>query len=628
MCGIAGIIKNIGETVSDREIKSMCDPIIRRGPDDWGYFLSGRIGLGMRRLKVIDLEGGHQPMYSEDNRYVIIFNGEVFNYIEIREELQRKGRDFKTNSDTEVILQAFLEYGIDSVHKFRGMFAYCIFDNFEQTLLIVRDRLGIKPLFYYFEGDTFLFGSEMKSILPFCRKLTLNKEAVVNYLTFSYIPAPMTIYNEIHKLDAGHVLIWKDSMIDIKKYWEVSFDNTIDDLSESEIQHEFERLLDESIRLRLRSDVPLGAFLSGGIDSGLLVALMAKNLNKKVETYTIGFSSQEGDDERDLARKVARLYNTNHHEYELTPKMVDLIPEIVDAFDEPFGDVSTIPTYVVSKMARKTLTVALSGLGGDELFAGYERYLGYVASHRLKVISPQIFNRILWPIVKNIPELPGGSNRVNHVKRFVGSLCVEGSERYLRMISLLSEEDLSELYLDSSDTHFLNCKRKIKNLFDQSGSLNPLSKVMYVDTKLYLPDDILCNTDRLSMWHSLEVRVPYLDHKLVEFCSKIPPEMKLRGFSKKYLLKKVAAKYLPSEIIRGKKKGFICPMSVWLERDLRDMCYDLLQSNMVKEQGIFSYSQITRILEDHFSKRALNDTLIWSLLIFQSWFQNAKAYLN
>lgn len=628
MCGIAGIVKKENDIVKYDEIKSMCDLIVRRGPDDWGHFLKGRIGLGMRRLKVIDLEGGHQPMISDDGRYVIVFNGEVYNYIEIREELKKRGRTFKTNSDTEVVLQAYQEYGFDSVNEFRGMFAYCILDCLENTLLLVRDRLGIKPLFYYFDGETFLFSSEMKSLLKYCKKLTINNEAITNYLTLSYIPAPMSIYNEIFKLPPGHRLIWKNSGIKIQNYWDINFADQITDLSEIEVQEEFERILTESIKLRLRADVPLGAFLSGGIDSSLIVALMAEKFGIKVRTYTVGFPDDEGDDERAFARRLSDIYGTEHHEFEMRPKTVELISEIVDAFDEPFGDVSTIPTYIVSQMATSDLTVALSGLGGDELFAGYERHLGYTLSNKMSFITPEICNKILSPIVARIPELSKGNNRINHLKRFFFSLGFNGPERYLRMISLLSNEMLSKLYLGYSYTHFQNIEKRISTWFGHSGSEDPLSKVLYTDTKQYLPDDILCNTDRLSMWHSLEVRVPYLDHKLVEFCARIPAKMKIKGLSKKYLLRRYAGKYLPTDILRGKKKGFICPMSIWLERDLRDMCYDLLRSSSVREYNIFSREKIEIILEDHFSKRALNDTLIWSLLVFECWLGKVKSLSN
>jgi len=622
MCGIAGIIRPDSLKADRKILKQMCDSLIRRGPDDSGYYTYDEFGIGMRRLKIIDIEGGHQPMISENGRYVIVFNGEVYNYIEIRRKLIQKGRIFKTRSDTEVVLQAFEEYGEKSIQEFRGMFSFAILDRYERRCVIVRDRLGIKPLFYYRDEEMLLFASEMKAILPYCSKLTLNHEAIANYLTFAYIPAPMTIYNEVKKLEPGRILEYKNSEVVIRRYWNLNFTPELEQKSEEELIYDFEKILMESLQLRLRSDVPVGAFLSGGLDSGLIVALLSKASSKKVDTFTIGFVGNTRDDEREYAREIADMYQTTHHEFELNPQMTHLIPDIIAAFDEPFGDVSTIPTYMVSKMASKHVTVALSGLGGDEILAGYERYVGYLLANKVGNLLPHQIPLTLQKLLMLIPEPAHGNNRIHHAKRFVRSLSYNHSERYLNIIALLSEDMIGTVTKIDGRKSFSAIKKRFERIFLNGGTRDALSCALYADTAQYLPDDILCNTDRLSMWHSLEVRVPYLDHKLVEYCAKIPTNLKIKGMKKKYLLKKVAAKYLPEKTVHRRKRGFTCPMSEWLKKDLRNMCYDILESGKIKQEGIFDANKINEILQAHFSGRAMNDTLIWSLLIFECWFQS------
>lgn len=634
MCGIAGIYnidKQSHNTMAmDADIKKMTSCLTHRGPDDHGYYIDDKIALGHRRLKIIDLETGCQPIFNEDRSMCIIFNGEIFNYKELRGELQRKDHRFSTNSDTETIIHAYEEWGEDCLQKLRGMFAFCIWDSRKETLFLVRDRLGIKPLFYANYDGKFVFASEIKAIISdthFTRRI--HREALVSYFMFSYIPAPLTIYNNINKLFPGHFLKVKNGQVVIKQYWDLFFEPDRKK-REEDFTNEFMELLRESVRLRLMSDVPLGAFLSGGIDSSTVVALMSKEDNIPVNTFTIGFGGDTGgfDDERKYARMVANRYKTNHREHEVLPDVEGVIGKIVNSFDEPFADDATIPSYFVCKMARKNVTVALSGLGGDEAFCGYERYLGFHISHIYNKVPEIIRERVIKALVEKIPESSSGGYRVNHLKRFVRASSLNDAQRYLGFVSKLNHlykgsffsENISEFEdaFDSSNNRFIR-------YFESPNADDPLNKVFYCDIKTYLPEDILACTDRLSMHHSLEVRVPFLDHKLLEYSATIPPEVKLKWFQKKYLLKKGVSSLLPKSVIKHKKQGFVGPMTRWLQTDLKKMTLEKLSDKNLKKHGVFNHNTINNILNDHYNGRETNDTLIWSLLIFQTWFD---MYMN
>jgi len=628
MCGIAGIYNNISLDRAElrRVTTKMIDAISHRGPDDSGCFIDGddKVALGHRRLSIIDLKTGHQPMFNEDGTICIVFNGEIYNFAAIKAELILKGHRFSSNSDTETIIHAYEEWGEECVQKLRGMFAFCIWDASSKMLFLARDRLGKKPLFYAQHNGKFVFASEMKSILAdphFPR--SIDSQGLTAYFLFSYIPAPLTIFEGIRKLMPGHYLTVKNGHITIKKYWDVVFQPDTKK-REPEFISQFMELLEESVKIRLMSDVPLGAFLSGGIDSSTVVALMSKGDNSAIKTFSIGFGGNIGgfDDERKYARLVADRYNTEHREYEVMPAIEDLLDVIVRSFDEPFADDSTIPSYYVCKIARENVTVALSGLGGDETFGGYERYLGFQISQFYNKIPRIIREKVFMNLIGKLPEISSGTYKINHMKRFIRSSSTNYARQYLGFVSKLNERYKSSFFTDQNyyAGAFDSAERDFLDIFNAENAEDPMNKVFYTDMKTYLPEDILSCTDRMSMCNSLEVRAPFIDHKLVEFCATIPPEMKMKWFRKKYLLKKGVSHLLPGPVLTHQKQGFVGPMTKWLQTDLKALTLKKLSHDSLQKHDIFNPETIKNILDDHYSRREINDTLIWSLLIFQTWF--------
>jgi len=624
MCGIAGLYANLPLDRLDQEIRRMTDSLSHRGPDDVGYHLDRRIALGHRRLSIIDLTGGHQPIFNEDRTRCIVFNGEIFNYRELRTELQAKGHHFSTQSDTETILHAYEEWGEMALHRLRGMFAFCIWDAREETLFLARDRFGIKPLFYAFDQGKFRFASEMKAIL--CDpdfKRDVDPEAIASYFLFSYIPAPLTIYPQIRKLLPGHSLIVKNGQLAEKQYWDVHFEPN-HRKKERVFIEEFMELLEESVRMRLISEVPLGAFLSGGIDSSTVVALMSRELRIPVKTFTIGFGGDIGefDDERRYARLMAEQCGTEHTELEVSPNFDGLIEEIVRCFDEPFADDGVIPAYYVCKLAREKVKVALSGLGGDEAFGGYERHLGFYLGQYFQKLPRHFRGKVVQGIIERLPEYRSGWFRTDHLKRFIRSSLSGAAERYLGFSTKINPRYSLDLFPGQGKVlrdAFASAQDRFLKYFDTDNASDPLDKMFYTDMKMYLPDDILASTDRLSMRHGLEVRVPFLDHRLVEYCATIPAELKLKWFQKKYLLKRAVEPMLPPEVITHKKQGFVGPTDRWLRTDLRRFTRERLSEQVLRRHGRLNPIVVTQVLDDHEAGRENNDSLIWSLLIFQVW---------
>jgi len=627
MCGITGICydKRTDQQRANAEIVKMTTSLAHRGPDDSGYYIDDRVALGHRRLSIIDLKTGHQPMFSEDGRTCVVFNGEIYNFAGIRSELLVKGHRFSSNSDTETIIHAYEEWGEECVQRLRGMFAFAIWDSVKKVLFIARDRLGKKPLFYAQYGGKFVFASEMKAILidPGFNR-TLDDEGLSSYFLFSYIPAPLTAFRNIKKLLPGHTLTVKNGRVEEKKYWDVVFQPDRRK-SEQDFIHEFMHMLQESVAIRLISDVPLGAFLSGGIDSSTVVALMSRGTSGPVKTFTIGFGGTTGgfDDERRYARLVAERYRTEHREYEVLPRVEDIINTIAGSFDEPFADDSSVPSYYVCKTARENVTVALSGLGGDETFAGYERYLGFHLGRYFNRIPAVIRKGIISPIINSLPESSSGHYRVNHLKRFIRSSSEDFGRQYLGYVSKLNARYRKQFFADKERRlaeAFSAAEKRFLDIYNADTADDPLNRVFYSDIKTYLPEDILACTDRMSMCNSLEVRAPFIDHELVEFCATIPPEMKMKWFRKKYLLKKGAAPLLPKEVLDHRKQGFVGPMTKWLQTDLKDLTLEKLSKKNLDRHGLFNQDTIKTILDEHYSRKEINDTLIWSLLMFQTWF--------
>lgn len=624
MCGIYGMV---APRVERAHLERATHLLAHRGPDDAGFYLDEHAGLGHRRLSIIDLEGGCQPIFNEDSTRCIVFNGEIYNFPGLRDDLRKRGHSFRTRSDTETILHAYEEWGEECVGHLRGMFSFAIWDARNRTLFAARDRLGIKPFFYAEQGGTLQFASEMKAILadPAIPR-DMDETALASYFTLSYIPGELTIFRAIRKLLPGHALTYRDGRLTLRKYWDISFEPDRG-RSERRFIDEFMGLLEEAVAMRLMSEVPLGAFLSGGIDSSTVVALMSSVSPSPVRTFCMGFGGSVGGylDERGFARQVAQRYATQHREHEISPDPAGLIEKIVSSFDEPFADDSTIPSYFVCKVAREDVTVALSGLGGDEVFGGYERYLGLRLSREYRRIPLLFRERLIRKAVEGLGERRDGHYTVNHMKRFVRSGSLPADLCYLGYLSIISPLVKGSLFADAArfTQRFEECDQIMRSCFNSdqvAGEGDILNRAFYCDLKTYLPEDVLAVTDRMSMHHALEVRVPFLDHKFLEFCATIPPELKLKRFSKKYLLKKAVRPLLPQEVVTHRKQGFVGPMTEWLKHDLKAYALDTLSGSALERHGIFSFPTIERVLEEHFSGREIHDTLIWSLLVFQTWY--------
>jgi len=625
MCGIFGVIDSRPQ---DIPWEAAVETISHRGPDGCGYYRDDSIFMGHRRLSIIDLEGGNQPIYNEDRNLCIIFNGEIYNFIELKNDLQGKGHVFTTRSDTETILHAYEEWGEECVERLRGMFAFAIWNIREKELFLARDRFGIKPLFYGQSRGRFFFSSEMKAILAapdFPREI--DEGAMVSYFSLSYIPAPLTIFTAIRKLMPGHTLSWSKGSFRTRQYWDLQI-SPERGRSEKYFIEGFLDLLEEAVRMHLISDVPLGAFLSGGIDSSAIVAMMSRTSPERVNTFTIGFGGDVGGylDERGYARMVAERYATNHREYEVFPDPRGLVEKIVRSFDEPFADDSTIPSYFVCKIAREHVTVTLSGLGGDEAMGGYERYLGFMLRAVYNRLPFFFRDKLIRSTIESLPERADGHYTVNHMKRFIRSASLSPGLAYYGFISKMPQDlamsfyTARERYNEYSD----QCRDTILDNFNSANVDAPadaIDRIFYSDVKTYLPDDILSVTDRMSMYHSLEVRVPFLDHRLFEFCAQIPVGLKMKWFRKKYLFKKAVRSMLPSEVIDHRKQGFVGPMAQWLKNDLKLFTLDTLTRRNLGRHGFFNQATVQRILDEHYAGKEIHDTLIWSLLIFQTWYE-------
>ena len=628
MCGIFGIVSIRGEELSSClsfSSTNVVNVLRHRGPDDSGYFADSSVYLGHRRLSIIDLEAGRQPIFNEDDSKGIIFNGEIYNFKEIRERLISKGHLFRTNSDTEVILHGYEEWGVNCVHELRGMFAFAVWDRRERKLFVARDRLGIKPVFYAVVGDLLYFASEMKALLQFpWFPREISENGLAAYFTLAYVPAPMTIFKHIRKLPAGHTLCVENNEVRIQKYWDLQFEP---DRSKTEgyFTEGILGLLQEAVTLRMISDVPVGAFLSGGIDSGTVVSLMARAGSEPVRTFSMGFGGNVGGylDERKYAREIAARYGALHREFEVLPKVSDIIRDIVRAFDEPFADPTTIPSYYLCKMTRQNVKVALSGLGGDEVFGGYERYLGFRLSGLYRLLPEILREKLIRSVFEKIPERADGHYTVNHLKRFVRAVSLDADERYFGFLTMLGGRKIQILaQQERYDGNFDHCRELILGYFNADNAREPLDRVFYCDIKSYLAEDILACTDRISMQHSLEVRVPFLDHKLVEFSATIPSEMKVGLWKKKHVLRKAVGSMLPRSVMEHRKQGFIGPMAQWLRTDLKDYIQEILSPRKIKTQGILDAGGVQSIIKEHMDLKENHDKLIWALVVFQTWYED------
>jgi len=605
--------------ITEALVRHMCDQIIYRGPDDEGLYIADGAGLGMRRLSIIDLSGGHQPVFNEDRSAWVVFNGEIYNFPELRPELEKRGHHFYTRTDTEVIIHLYEEMGAECVQKLRGMFSLAIYDRTKRKLVLARDRLGKKPLHYALVKDKLYFGSEIKSILAVAPELAeVNAQGLLEYLYYGYVPDPLTAFTGIQKLAPGHLLEFEKGKIQIRQYWDLPRYNTHVPKSEEECVEELEHRLLEATRIRLISDVPLGAFLSGGTDSSTIVALMARASSAPVKTFSIGFTKNDFN-EAEYARIVARKFGTDHHEMILEPDVVETVEHLTSSLEEPFGDSSMLPTYYISRMARQHVTVALSGDGGDEIFAGYDRYrihsnrrfFEYFPDWGRKFFRDQIF-----------PLLPKGMQG----RGFSYNVSLPWRERYVDGLSFVPAFERTAPLLSDDFRQILRRSDDPQNVllryFAKAPARDPVSELLYVDTKTYLAGDILTKVDRMSMLNSLEVRAPMLDHEFIEWVTGLPPEWKLRGSSQKYILRKLAERVgVPGAALNRPKQGFSLPLVHWMRNELKDMLMILLEPRSL-QRGYFEADGIRKLMNDHlYTGRDLTGR-IWRLLMFELWHRN------
>lgn len=618
MCGICGIYNFKGEGVDEGLLARMLSFLRHRGPDDEGIFVEGPVGLGNARLAVIDLSPfGHQPMANEDRSIWITFNGEIYNFPQLRRRLEKRGHRFSSKGDTEVILHLYEDYDTDCVQHLRGMFAFAIWDGRERRLFLARDRVGKKPLYYFHDQNTFIFASEIKAILEHPEvPRRVNPKAIPFYLTYGYVPPPGSIFESIHKLPPGHIMIVQDNELEVSEYWDLCYppDQSAARPEEDYIE-ELRRLFKEAVAIRLISDVPFGAFLSGGIDSTAVVAVMSELMDQPVKTFAIGFAGESSFDELKYARLAAERYGTDHHEFVIEPKAIELLPKLVWHYDEPFADSSAIPTYLVSRLTREHVTVVLNGDGGDELFAGYERFTAARLAEAYGK-TPQFVQRSLARLLRALPESTSYRGFVRQARRFVESAPLPLLERYLGWMAIFSDDLRESLLAGEQETdvreHFASHLSQVENL-------DLISQLLYLNTKTYLPEDLLVKADRMSMANSLEARSPFLDQYLTQFAAEIPASLKLNGLTTKYILKKALRGLVPQEIIDRPKHGFGVPVGRWFRTDLRDYVREILLGPETLKRGYFREEALRWLIQQHQEGKRDFGHQLWALLTFELW---------
>ena len=646
MCGICGEIDFYSKGVKAAIIQKMCDVLAHRGPDDEGmvFIKDGKffevtkthplpsnengfqVGLGHRRLSIIDLsEAGHQPMCNEDASVWIVFNGEIYNFQEIKERLEKKGHLFKSKSDTEVILHSYEEWGVECLSHFRGMFAFAIWDSRLQQLFMARDRLGKKPLVYFCQNGHFAFASEIKALLQVQDvERKVNDTAIHHYLTYQYVPSPDTIFEGIKKLPPAHYLLYdRTGNIKIERYWKLNFNSGQKPYTDlQELSNLIRAELEESVKLRLISDVPLGAFLSGGVDSSLIVGIMARLSEKPVKTFSIGFEEKDFD-ELSYAQLVSNHFATEHHEFIVKPNAVEILPKLVWHYNEPFADPSAIPTYYVANLTKDFVKVVLTGDAGDENFAGYPRYLRskWVA---LFTKIPESVRRDFMPeFLRIFSSLHWREKTLNRLADFIEKLSSNQARNYLEQIKYFNDKEKEDIYSEqfSKKLQHVDSVDYLIAKSEESETDDLIDQLLYVDINSYLPEDLLVKVDIATMANSLEARVPFLDHKFMELAAGIPSQLKLKGTESKFILKKTFKDLLPDAIFKRKKMGFGVPLSRWFRKELRDYIYEILLDNKTMNRGYFKREGIERLLNDHITLRYDHSARIWALLVLEIWFR-------
>lgn len=629
MCGIAGIVELGGRDVERTHLERMCARLVHRGPDDVGYHHGPGVGLGQRRLSIIDLASGHQPMANEDGTLWVTFNGEIYNFQALRASLEAAGHRFASQSDTEVILHAYEEYGAGCLERFRGMFALALWDARRRCLFLARDRVGKKPLFYARADGQFVFASELQALAahPGVRR-ELDPAAVDDFLTFGYVPAPATGFRGISKLPPAHCLTLTladddgaPPALQVEPYWTLRYGPKLD-LTESEAAEGLLEVLTEAVRLRLIADVPLGALLSGGVDSSLIVALMSRLVDRPVKTFSIGFEEQAFN-ELPYARMVARRYGTDHEELIVRPQAADILPTLVRHYGEPYADSSAVPSYYVAQLTRRHVTVALNGDGGDESFAGYERYLATGLAEHYRRLPRPLRAGVIEPLAEWIPSALPRRNRIGRAKRFLQAAALPAARRYLRWVTYFAPERKQDLYTPEFRELLAGHDGDawLFRLFESAGrdGVDALDAALGTDVRSYLPYDLLVKMDIATMANSLEARSPLLDHKVMEFAARLPSHYKVRRTTMKYLLKKVARRLLPSAILDRRKMGFAVPLSQWMRGDLRPLLDDVLLSPRALDRGYFRPDALRRIVREHTEGSQDHADRLWALLWLELW---------
>ena len=618
MCGITGIVR-ADEAPVDRDLLQRMNEAIRhRGPDEDGFYFNDGVGLAMRRLAIIDLKTGQQPIHNHDRTKWLVFNGEIYNYREVRGQLEKLGHKFYTDSDTEVVVAAYDEYGTDCPKHLRGMFAFAIWDERDKSLFLARDRVGKKPLLYAHLRDQLVFASEFSAlVLHPAVSRDVDFEAIHHYLSFMCVPAPLTAYRAIRKLEPAHWLLWRNGEIKTERYWQLDFSQKTS-MSEIEAGERLIELLREAVRIRLMSEVPLGAFLSGGIDSSAVVALMAQESGERVKTFSIGFEEQDFS-ELHHARRVAEHVGADHHEFIVRPDAMQILPTLVEHYGEPYADSSAIPSYYVSRETRRYVTVALNGDGGDECFAGYERH----AAMNLARAYASIPGKSL--IGTATAALPATRSRgtLGKAQRFIAAASLPPIERYLRWISSFDEDAKQKLYTEDfrAETASFRTVSFLEPWFAKVNGSGIVDAALLSDTMTYLPNDLLVKMDIASMSVSLEARSPFLDHRLMEFAASLPERMKLRRMTTKYLLKKVLKEFVPGQNLTRKKMGFGVPIGYWFRRSMQPFLRETLLSEKSLGRGFFKPERIRAIVDEHIDNRMDHSHRLWSLMMLELWFQ-------
>jgi len=626
MCGICGIVSFHSDTPADPSILWRMNQSLRhRGPDDEGYYQDNQIALAMRRLSIIDLHTGQQPISNEFGNVWVVYNGEIYNFKDVRAELEQRGHIFKTQTDTEVIVHAYEEYGDACVKYLNGMFAIALWDSPRQKLFLARDRLGIKPLYYWAGPDTLVFGSELKALIPHPDvPRRINLAALDLFLGLEYVPAPYTIYENVFKLLPGHTLVVQNGRLEINQYWEVPYQPVSQ--SEAECTEILSNLINESVRIRLVSDVPLGAFLSGGIDSSTIVGYMSQNMSEPVQTFSIGFEDDTYN-ELPYAETVARHFGTSHHVEVLKPDYASLAEKLVCQHDEPFADTSIFPTFLVSEVASRKVKVVLSGDGGDELFAGYDTYRAERMNRYYRFLPNAIRERILPKFADWIPPQPAKKGMINKVKRMVEGGALNPALQHARWMIFLNSTEKESLYgsdlratlQDQITSEFFS------GYFEKASRFDRLAQQQYVDLKTYLADDILTKVDRMSMAVSIEARVPLLDYHIVEFAMNLPPYMKLKGPRTKSILRNAVKDLLPALVLEKPKEGFSIPMKHWLTTSLKPMMLDLLSKDSLQQHGYFNHQVVAKWMQEHLQGRVNHSHRLWALMVFEMWHHHERV---